>query len=547
MPSYLAKHNDDFTGTNGDPIDSGKWYTSGFDADSMELEIQSNRYFHWCNTQADSLWYNGDEGCGIWQLADAPFDFIAYNIGIGESTDPLTTWDSQSEPVPGESPWGNSPYMFAGVCVHVADNSQSPEDALDGTDVNYIHSVVGHRGGTYRTVENKNTSGGSSNQVDEGYNACVDISRADIRVIATDDSGDLTVTFYWREATTGQDQTPGDLEDWTESNHTAFSIPTYTGSRAWVGIYTYLYDDYQSVPTLGTCDKVEWVDLQELTPGALDLSPTFHSPTISGLQDLSPGLFSAAPTLHVPVVTPGAVDVSPDADLDLAPQLYVPVVTSVYYLLAGLSDYSPSYPAGTVTPGAVDLTPSLATFTAALHVPVLSVPPSAALQAMSRGYLTTITTRSQLLTASTYSQTIMSPCSGQAEITDYSSGLSVLHRESRTALSPYASFVLMSKNVMKVGDRLPKLECILTDQDGAVVDLTGATVQIQLSKSDGTVVTTDATIVSATAGTVEYSWGANDTNTAGAMTVEFIVTSGGLERTFPSTGTNVIQVNARLD
>ena len=89
---------------------------------------------------------------------------------------------------------------------------------------------------------------------------------------------------------------------------------------------------------------------------------------------------------------------------------------------------------------------------------------------------------------------------------------------------------------IKEGDRLPAYTATLTDEDGDVIDLTGATVKFLMTLMGGTTpkVNASATVVSATAGTVSYSWGASDTDTAGLYIAEFEITAGGLKRTVPN-------------
>lgn len=93
----------------------------------------------------------------------------------------------------------------------------------------------------------------------------------------------------------------------------------------------------------------------------------------------------------------------------------------------------------------------------------------------------------------------------------------------------------MSDFYLKKGDRLPIIECVLKDGNGAPINLTGATVKFRMATTGAVeVFETSATVVSATEGSVSYSWGATDTTTAGEFLGEWIVTSSGLTQTVPN-------------
>lgn len=92
---------------------------------------------------------------------------------------------------------------------------------------------------------------------------------------------------------------------------------------------------------------------------------------------------------------------------------------------------------------------------------------------------------------------------------------------------------------LKVGDTAPALEAVLRDNTGSAVDLTDATVDLNVLHPRGgdVEVAAQATILNATDGLVEYSWAAGDTDVEGRYRAEFVVeyTDGSVE-TFPNDG-----------
>ncbi len=103
----------------------------------------------------------------------------------------------------------------------------------------------------------------------------------------------------------------------------------------------------------------------------------------------------------------------------------------------------------------------------------------------------------------------------------------------------------MAELIIKRGDTLPIIEATLYDQEGEVLDLSGATVMLYVVSTDEltTLVSAACTIVDAPNGVVRYVWQAGDTDILGKYDFEFEVTfSGGGIATVPNDGYNSLRI-----
>lgn len=101
----------------------------------------------------------------------------------------------------------------------------------------------------------------------------------------------------------------------------------------------------------------------------------------------------------------------------------------------------------------------------------------------------------------------------------------------------------MTPYQIKQGDRLPSLTASVG------FDLTGATVAFVLTpkaRGGSAKVNAAAVVVSASAGTVQYNWGATDTDTVGEYLGEFVATFAGGKRSYPQAGYLDIEVIPHL-
>lgn len=96
----------------------------------------------------------------------------------------------------------------------------------------------------------------------------------------------------------------------------------------------------------------------------------------------------------------------------------------------------------------------------------------------------------------------------------------------------------------KIDDTLPALIAQLQCEEG--FDLTsGQTVSFVLYKPDSSIVMRACTVVDTAANVVQFDWIAGDLDQAGTYAGEFIVGSGGLQRTFPPDNYVNIRVSER--
>lgn len=102
---------------------------------------------------------------------------------------------------------------------------------------------------------------------------------------------------------------------------------------------------------------------------------------------------------------------------------------------------------------------------------------------------------------------------------------------------------------IKQGDTLPVLSDTLTYSNGSAVNLTGASVNFIMRALTASATTTNAaaTIVTPASGTVQYTFTATDSATAGTYMANWFVTfSGGTTMTFPTDGYISVNIEENL-
>lgn len=107
----------------------------------------------------------------------------------------------------------------------------------------------------------------------------------------------------------------------------------------------------------------------------------------------------------------------------------------------------------------------------------------------------------------------------------------------------------MSTFHIKQGDTSPSMKAMLKDEAGIPVDLTGASVVLNMSDAYGQTLIDRATVVvsDAVAGVVRYDWVTDDTLVAGDHRAEFEVTfNTGKVETFPNTSDITVSIREEI-
>jgi hypothetical protein len=101
---------------------------------------------------------------------------------------------------------------------------------------------------------------------------------------------------------------------------------------------------------------------------------------------------------------------------------------------------------------------------------------------------------------------------------------------------------------LKRNDTKDTISYKVTNKDGSVVNLTGATVRFVMGKGKNLITNSNATIVNAVSGDVSYTLTDSDTLAAGTFNAEFEVTfSDGKVKTYPSNGYILVNIQANVD
>jgi lysophospholipase L1-like esterase len=101
---------------------------------------------------------------------------------------------------------------------------------------------------------------------------------------------------------------------------------------------------------------------------------------------------------------------------------------------------------------------------------------------------------------------------------------------------------------LKRNDTKDTITYTITNLNGSVVNLTGASVKFVMGKNKTLITNAAATIVNATAGEVSYTLTETDTLVSGVFNAEFEVTfSNGKIKTYPSDGYIMVKIQANID
>lgn len=104
---------------------------------------------------------------------------------------------------------------------------------------------------------------------------------------------------------------------------------------------------------------------------------------------------------------------------------------------------------------------------------------------------------------------------------------------------------------LKQHDTAPAIATTLTDPNGKVVVLTGASITFTMSATVGGTPKVNrgtVTILNATAGTCQYQWLTGDTNALGSFYAEWeVVFPSGNKETYPGNSYNTVIITQDLD
>ncbi len=110
---------------------------------------------------------------------------------------------------------------------------------------------------------------------------------------------------------------------------------------------------------------------QDLTPGLLTNSQTFHGPVITTSYTLAPALLTNSQTFHAPTITT-TVGLAPGL-LTNSQTFFAPTVTQGIVLTPGLLTNGQTFYAPTITTGGVTLSPSLLTNAQTFYAPTITI------------------------------------------------------------------------------------------------------------------------------------------------------------------------------